>query len=431
MTRDAGRWRQRTQRLSPYLLSALEQGLWSAMNVGVGLLLIRLAAPVQYGAYAFWANIGFVLASFQNALTVTHLLVLPPGGDAAARRRVEGLMLGITGLFLAATALCVLVLAVALRRAVNPLGAPAAALFVPAFLLQQFARSLAFSRGRPAVAAWQTGAVLALGLALLAIAATHAVPLSADWMLGLLGAAYGVVGAGGLALAARGLELPSWRGLAAYGAYARQSTWIFLGVSTTELLARFYAFVTAGFYGPAALATLSASQLTLRPIPLLATAWSMAGRSDLARRREAGNWSGFVRVVLTALALGLVAAVVWTGLVYEGWGLISRYVFGGKYADAGWMALLWGCSSAFSFGQVAVSVGLQTLRAFKPLALANTIASLVAGVAIVVAIRFWGAAGAIIGTIAGQGVEFAVMSLLLAAHLRTAQSLPAEDPSGA
>ena len=396
------------------------------MNVGVGLLLIRLAPPAQYGAYAFWANVGFVLASVQNALTVTHLLVLPPVGETATRRRVEGLMLGVTAVFLVVTALGVLVSAEAFRRAVNPLGVPAAALFVPAFLLQQFARSLAFSRGRPAVAAWQTGAVLVLGLTLLGLAATRAGALSADWMLGLLGTAYGLVGAGGLALAARGLELPSWQGLAAYGAYARQSGWIFLGVSTTELLARFYAFVTAGFYGPAALATLSATQLTLRPIPLLATAWSMAGRSDLARRREAGNWTGFVRVVLTALALGLAAAVVWTGIVYEGWSLISRQVFGGKYADAGWMALLWGCSSAFSFGQVAVSVGLQTLRAFKPLALANTVASLVAGIAIVVAIRFWGAAGAIIGTIAGQGVEFTVMSLLLVMHLQRAKAAPVD-----
>ncbi len=420
-------WLDRTRHLSPYLLSAVEQGLWSAMNVGVGLLLIRLAPPAQYGAYAFWANVGFVLASFQNALTVTHLLVLPPGQENEARRKIEGLMLGVTGVFLTATALCVLVMALSLRRAVNPLGLPVAALFVPAFLLQQFVRSLAFSRGKPAVAAWQTGVVLLLGLTLLGVGAALR-PLSAGWMLGLLGTAYGIVALGGLALAAKGLKLPSWRGLAAYGDYARQSAWIFLGVSTTELLSRFYAFVTAGWYGPVALATLSATQLTLRPIPLLATAWSMAGRSDLARRREAGNWSGFVRVVLVALALGLAAAVAWTALIYEGWGLISRHVFGGKYADAGWMALLWGASSALSFGQVAVSVALQTLRAFKPLALANTIASLVAGVAIVVTIRIWGAAGAIIGTIAGQGVEFAVMSLLLVVHLQAARAAPREEP---
>ena len=137
-TERSAAWRRRTRQLSPYLLSGVEQALWSVMNVGVGLLLIRLAAPAQYGAFVFWSNAAFVLSSFQNALTVTHLLVLPPGRDQqAGRQDVERLMLGVTLVFLAVVAVAVLGLTAALRRAGDPIGVTAAALFIPAFLLQQ------------------------------------------------------------------------------------------------------------------------------------------------------------------------------------------------------------------------------------------------------------------------------------------------------
>ena len=53
------------------------------------------------------------------------------------------------------------------------------------------------------------------------------------------------------------------------------------------------------------------------------------------------------------------------------------------------------------------------LRAFKPLALANTAASLVAATAILMIMRGMGPAGAIIGTAAGQFLELAAMSLIL------------------
>ncbi len=426
-------WRERTRRLSPYLLAGLEQALWSVMNVGVGLLLIRLATPTQYGAFVFWSNCAFVLSSLQNALTVTHPLVLPPGdGQEGARRAVERLMFGVTLLFLLVVAASVFALVSALHRHDDAIAVRAAALFIPAFLLQQYVRALAFSRGQPGVAAVQTGLVLALAVVLLTSAALRVRPLTAEWMLAPMGAAYGVVGIGGLVRACPDLSFPTWAELRRYGAYARDSAWIFLGVSSTELLARFYAFVVTGWYGPAALAALSATQLTLRPVPLLATSWSMVGRSDLSRRREAGDWSGFAKVVALALALGAVIAAAWTGVIFSGWSFIASRVFGGKYAGARWMVLLWGISSAISFGQVTVGVALQTLRAFKPLAVVNTIASLCAAAAILVWLRAWPQGGAIAGTAAGQMVELVVMTGLLVVFVRgrrTGRSGPTPDTS--
>jgi len=306
--------------------------------------------------------------------------------------------------------------ALAFARAGSPYGAVAATLFVPAYLLQQYVRALAFSRGRPGVAAVQTGLVLLLVVPLLGGALVLQPHLSANMILLSLGAAYALVGGGGLLLAVRGQgRLPGARELAAFSGYARQSGWIFLGVSSTELLTRFYVFVVAGWYGAAALASLAATQQLLRPIPLLASSWGMVARADLARRRDAGEWRAFSGSVLLALLGGVVVAVLWTLMIYEAWPLITKHLFGGKYAGDGWMVLLWGISAALGFGQVVVSAALQVLRAFKALALANTAASLVAAGGILLMMRQFGYGGAITGTAAGQALELAAMGAILVA----------------
>ena len=405
----------RGTQLSRYLTSAVEQALWSLINLGVNLLLIRIAAPDQYGTFAFWANVAFVLASIQNALTLTHMLVLPPGsGLSPDRLPVERIMHAVTIAFLIFTALGVLAVALGLRATGHELGAPAAALFVPAFLLQQYFRTLAYARGIARSALFQTLGVLVASVALVGGGALLLDHISADAMLLLLGSAYGGVGLLGGAMATRGQDLAvNGNLLAGFRNYLRQSGWLFLGVSTTELLTRFYAFAVAGAFGATALASLSATQIFMRPVPLLATSWSMVARGDLVRRKNTGDWSGFAWMLFVARGVGLAIAALWSGSIYEAWRLISDLMFKGKYAQDAWMVLLWGFSAALSLAQVVISTPLQVLQAFKPLAIANTIASIVGAGAILVAMRLYGFGGAIAGTAIGQIVEVTIMAVML------------------
>ncbi len=400
--------------MSRYLISALEQALWSVLNFGVNLLLIRFVAPDQYGGFVFWASCGFVLSSVQNALTLCHLQVLAPGdGRDPARAPVERLMAGVNLVFLVVVSLACLAGALVWRADGSPYGAVAAALFTPAYLLQQYVRGLTFSRGRPGVAAIQTGAVFVLVTALLGEALLTHAALDANAILLRLGLAYAACGIGGTLWAQQGL--PGLKTLATYGGYARQSGWIFLGVSSTELLTRFYVFVVAGWFGPVALAALSATQQLLRPIPLLASSWTMVARSDLARRRDQDQWPAFMRTVAIAVASGLIIAAGWSAIIWAAWPLVTAHLFGGKYGEDGWMVLLWGVGAAVAFGQTVVSAALQVLREFKALALANTAASLVAAGAILLVIRSMGSGGAIVGTVAGQALELVVMTAILTA----------------
>jgi O-antigen/teichoic acid export membrane protein len=402
-----------------YVVAAIEQAFWSLLNLGLSLGLARFLEPHQYGAFMFWSNTANVLYSVQAALTLTHVMVLAPGaGTAPHRLETERLMHLVEIVFLAVAGMVILTLTLTLS---GPFAVPSAAFYCMAFLGQQYLRTVAFSRGMPVYAAVQSGLVLVAGLGLAALALTVDRRATAGVMLDCLGAAYGAVAvAGAIRLCA-----PQWPSIRAarlsdYRAYIANSGWIFLGVSSNEVLVRFYAFVVAGWYGPSALAVLSATQIITRPVSLLATSWSMIARADLARQRDAGHWRRFSLEIIISLGGGAVLAVLWTGAVYWLWPEISHYVFGGRYADYAWMAALWGLSSAATFCQVPLNIGLQVLKAFRPLAIANAIASSAAAIGILVIMKLYGLGGAVIGTTIGQALEVGVMAWLLMVFVKRA-----------
>lgn len=414
--------------MSRYLTSIIEQALWSLLNLGVALLLAKLAAPAEFGTFVFWSSTAYVLSSVQNALTLCHLQVLPPvPGADPARRDIERLMLMVTVIFLAVVAVLVLAATTVLEAVGTGFGIASAALFVPAYLLQQYVRFVCFSRGEAKTAAIQTGVVLVLATGFVGAGYLLFKPLTALEILALLGAAYGIVGLGGLwrSMSPIWARL-EWRALVGYGAYVRQSGWIFLGVTSSELLARFYVFAVGGAYGNAVLALLSFSQTFLRPVPLLALSWSMVGRNDLVRRREAGAWGGFSRMLVLTCVGGLAVAAVWTLIAFEAWPLITERLFDGRYAEARSLLPLWGLVAAMGFVQMVLSTGLQVLKAFKTLALANAAASLAAAGAILLAMGPLGYSGAVIGTAVGQGLEALAMGVALVLLLRRLAS-PSAD----
>ena len=115
---------------------------------------------------------------------------------------------------------------------------------------------------------------------------------------------------------------------------------------------------------------------------------------------------------------GVALTLGWTLLVHAAWGPVSTQMFGGKYGDLGWMVLVWGLCSGLSFVQTALSSALQVMRAFKPIAIANSIAAGAAVLAIVGLMRLYGPAGAVLGTAVGQTIEAVLMVVILRRALR-------------
>jgi O-antigen/teichoic acid export membrane protein len=401
--------------LSPnrYVISLAEQGFASILNLGLGLWLIRQVGASQYGVFILWNNVALMASSVQNAATVCHLQALPPGVEnRAGRIAPERLLLGVNTLMLVAAALAT---ALAWQiLAPSELAPPAAIVFVPAFLLYQYARALAFTRGAVRGAGAITLAVLLVSVGLFGGAWVCGIRPRAELALTLLAIAYASAGLIALwRLSPKFRPFLPFSELRHYRRYLHNSLWVLLGVGSTEAIARFYSFIVVAWFGAAALGTLSAAQVLLRPAILAVNAWGWVARTDMAGRREAGDWKGFVLSLTRGIAGVLLISLPWGVCVWLGWPLISRLLYAGRFAAAGWIALLWAVSAGLGGMQNALSIAFQALRSFRSLAYADLAAALAAIAVTLLLLSRLSFPYAIVGMMAGQGLEAVLLAALL------------------
>ena len=351
-----------------YILAFGDQGLTALLSLGVALWLIRRGAPAEFGAHVFWSTAALVVANLTASLTSVYLHPLRPA-PLAGRRNMERTLLAAT-LLLAA-------LAAALTLAALPLLGPAlslwgAALVMPGTLIGIYARILAVSR---AMVGWAFGisavVFLVVSLGLLG-AAGLGWPATANQALVLGGLAQGLAGgvvlvrlSFGMGFGAPGGAWRRWRVL------LRHSGWPAAGGVAGEISTRFYIFLVTAWFGPVVMGSLAAAQTLLRPATLLAGAWSGAARSTLAQRHHAGDVAGFRRVVLLGCMGPALATLALGGGLAWMWPFVSRWVFGGQYADLAGVLLLWTLVMGLACFVFAFGIALQAMGRLRDAARAD------------------------------------------------------------
>ena len=403
-----------------YVFSMFEQALFSLLNFGLNLWLIRRVGAAEYGVFILWNNIALILNSGQNAITLAHLVALPPGADYIRQRiEPERVLLLVTALLLLAAGVGGAVFA-RLGGAVFDAdsSALAAGLFLPAVLVNAYARALAFSRGAADSAVFQTGSVLLLSILVLGGSQVLGIATTADRTMLMMSAIYGLVGVVGIwklsGPVIRGLRLSDIRG---YRQYLGETRWTLIGVGATEFIGRFYSLIVTAWFGTAALGVLSAAQVLLRPAILAVNAWGWIARSNMSSHREEGNRRAFMRTLTSGLIGTTVISVPWGAIVYLAWPLVSRYLFGGRYADAGWIALLWGFAAAGGGWLAAMSTAFQALRAFKLLAYADLAGAGITVIATLGLLSVFSYPMSLVGMLTGQVLEVVLLFVLLPRYL--------------
>ncbi len=411
-----------------YVLSLTEQGFASTLNLATNLWLIRHLDPAEYGLFVLATNAALILCNVQGGMTIAHLMTLPPGGPTRPERaQPERMILSMT---LVMVCLSGLLTAAALaifdwQTVVIPL---ALALYLPALMLYSYTRSLAFSRGLVLTGAAQSAAVLLIAAILLGVTLLFGATQQVDLALLILALAYG--GAGLVTLVQlcggmfRGLRLHD---LLHFRAYARESVWVLIGIGSIELLSRFNSVIVSVWFDTAAVGTLGATMLLLRPIGMVVSAWSLIGRVAMVEKREAQDWSGFVKTVIQSMGGALAISVPWVLAIYFAWPLISAHLFAGRYADDAWIVLLSGLSVIVGVVLFVLSLGFQSLRRFRLLAwtdLAGAAAAI--GVTLLLVMTHFGYAMTLVGMMAGQVLDLVLLGAVLVKMLpqaRTARAL--------
>jgi O-antigen/teichoic acid export membrane protein len=413
-----------------FITSLAEQAFGSIVTFAINLWLIRNGASASYGVYVFWLAVAWVLGTAQGTLVITHLFKLPAGPDQAeARREPERLFLTVMIAILAASAIGVAIGDAALRGAGSALSSPAAVLFIPAFMLFQYARAFAFSRQRPVLAACLTGGILASAVLVLVLDKWLGHQPDAGRVLLLTSLAYGLCSLAVLLVLLDGAG-PMLRAsdIRRHAHLLHGSWWLMLGAASGEITSRLSGFAVVARFGPEALAVLSAVQVVIRPAWMLSAAWTSIGFPQLSARHAKGDTAGFLRTLLGGASIPTAGCIIWTAIVVMCWPFVSHTLYHGRYLAIGPLAYFWGANAALGALAVALNTAMLATGEFRRLALIDLAGALMTILAVAVVVSRFDYPASVIATLIGQSTLIVLMGRALLPRVWPAMAARPEAP---
>lgn len=329
--------------LSHSVLSSLDQAWLSALNLLLGLVLIRLATKDEYGVYSQLFVGGLFITTVVDAVLTHPLMTALPSLDTATRQallhrlsRVQWILAG--SLALVGGAAYGVAAWYADQTQVVPI-AVSFMLYLLSSARREYQRGLSYIGGEPKralVVDGIYGLVLVLGIGLLA--------WQRDW-LGLPGIFLVLAAANAVALlcgrrtvppsSATDLQQSLWQ-------LWQRGKWALPGALMAWVVNYSYLYLTALWVGAAGSAELNASRLLLMPVSLCVIAWAKVGGPALSRTLQAQDVMR-LRRILGASAIGLtVLALGYLAVVSLALPLLEKYVLGPDYAGVDTLVLLWG-----------------------------------------------------------------------------------------
>ncbi|MGO3742261.1 lipopolysaccharide biosynthesis protein [Kerstersia sp.] len=406
--------KRRAGLLSHSMLSSLDQAWLSALNLVLGLVLIRLATKDEYGVYSQLFVGGLFITTVVDALLTHPLMTALPGLEPLTRQallqRLSRLQLGLAvGLAL----LGGVAYGVAAHQAGDAQIVPIALSFMLYLLSssrREYQRGLSYIEGEPKRALIVDGiygVVLALGVAVLAWQRAW---LHLPGIFLVLSLANGVA----LLCSRRRVRLDAMPDLRQPMAQLWQrGKWALPGALMSWVVNYSYLYMTALWVGAAGSAELNASRLLLMPVSLCVIAWAKVGAPTLSRTLQAQDTARLRRILggsavgLTVLALGYLVLVC---LLLP---LLEKYVLGPDYAGVQSLVLLWGL---YFWGYAMHWLWTAFLMAadrYRELLGVSLLALVVLVISLPLMLMWYGTTGAVIALIIVE-VATVVMQLWLA-----------------
>ncbi|KAB0609134.1 lipopolysaccharide biosynthesis protein [Castellaniella defragrans] len=401
-------------------LSMLDQACLSALNLALGLILIRLVSKDAYGVYSQIFAAGLFATSMLEALVSNPMVNLASGRSGA---RLGGLIENMgryqgrisTGLAVILGALCAGWSAAAADQAHPLLLGLAFGLFVKANALREYARSVAFLDFKPVrvlrIDLLYAACVL---LGTLLLARFDRLGLEALFLVFALANVLAHVLADVLAPGPARAPAPPGRGGAWIGRsrparadYAETvgQAWKRgrLGVPGAGLawgVNYSYLYLAALWLGPQAPAELTASRLLLMPISLCVVAWSRVARPRIGQLLAQPDAGRIHRLLLRSVAALVALALLYIALLQGLFPWLQVHVLAGKYDTVQPLLLWWGLYFVVYTARWVGTMALMGQDAYGYMLIESILSFIAIFVALKVAVDRHGLPGAIIALIA-------------------------------
>ncbi len=352
-------------------LSLIDQAVLSAMSLAINLILVKLAAPSNVGIFAVATAMMFFAIGIQGALVTTPAAVRIYGAGPEAQVEVLSTLTTID--MVLNFGLTIALFLVSLLMEFSLYQALATSLLLCSSMIRELARGILVGVG-------DIAKCLALDTSFLVISALSIVVLwrfVAPEIACLIGLSIGNL------LSLLGFcpsfhRQPSRMALhfGKYPAYWKESRWMLVGATATDLQDRSYIFVLQFLRGATVLGTVHAGRFLVAPLSLLTTAWGRSMRPRMANYLANGERDAARKVARQGIWIMLALTAAYIVVLLGLWKIIDQHLFAGRYENMLPIILAWCGYGLLNVPANCMSFYFQAERRFKPLAVNAVISGL-------------------------------------------------------
>ena len=359
----------------------LSQGLVSGFHFVLNLLLVRILLAEDFGVFALTFVIAVMANSISNALFSTPLCVFAPSARTGNERQHTESLLTTLMAFLLGAGLCLgLIMTFSLNSNALELRTLVAALgFTIAYLARQYSRSVGYARFDVTAVLLGDMMYVVTGTALFSLLLWHDISLTVFDVFTVLTIANALGVLTELARLPTPIPLLSLRhALRDYRPIWFQSRWALVGAVTTVLVSQAHSLIVSGLEGPAAFAPLAAGFILFGPVRVVFMTIQNVIKPEMALSIAQGQSKAAARQMIMVSVISVAAIATLSVLTLLGWPLLDELLYQDQYSDAPMrdIVLLWAAITLIAAVQNGPFAALQSLKAFKSLALATVYGSI-------------------------------------------------------
>lgn len=400
-------------------VSVLNQVVSSGTNFALGIYLMQMLPPVEFGLYSIGFTISLFYAGIGNALFLTQMVVHTPNKEPDDRLPYAFRMFLLLTLFCIAIVLfsaLILLMSSILWEFVARYFQFAVAVIAASitYLLKDFFVRHAYNVRRESWALAIHGAIASSMAMLLWLQHQFVIELNMEMALWT----YSFAQVSGILIGCQLVKLPAvmqqrsilfgdlreaWLG----GKWAIINNLLFFARTQAHTI------VVATFLGPLGVANLNVSRLLVTPAIMLIPALGQVAMPRLATAYKAGrrcliNSCLFINFFL------LLFMIFYCSILLIEYDFIKNKIFGEKYQDLFLITIFWCLYACFLAIRIGAEMVGEILNRFKRLSWANMLTAIISLSATYILVIFYGSPGSLIGICVGEIVLiFLIIRILI------------------
>ncbi len=340
--------------------SVIDQGLLSALGLGMNLLLVSQTDPETFGKFVLCQALVFALMSAQSALILTPLNILIPGNEAPVATKLRTDISWVNIHFSLVASLLILLVCFALGF--SDMIVLTVTLYAFANLLREFWRNGFFVSDTSTKALKLDASYVVATCIFLGVGYLVTDPLTASLV---------ALGGGNCLALILNISKAEWdspRMARAYHSYKpalHDSMWAFAGAAQTELQMRAYIFMVEFWRGTPALGNLQASRFLASPIQLISFAWARVARPRMVAALRGKQQEKAMTIMIEGGVLLVGVSLVYALALVVLWPWLESMIFSGRYPNVFFILCLWWAHTSIFSLNVVASTMLQAQRKFR------------------------------------------------------------------